>query len=208
MNKYFITAFLIFLGLFAYGQDWLAWSFQYDFQIQSNKKVDYQCDSIEVSVSESTLSFGTKLQNCYLEFNDSTTTFSVHLNYGCVSCGFGDLHHPPPLFIKAYIFDSFNKQSFAIIIPVTFDFIKEPSLFQKIDTKTNQVISNGPIYFDLKTIFYEDFIFFNSTIKRLDGIRVKSDGAIYLYAEDEYQFPNPQKLIMVNYMELTKPKRH
>lgn len=198
MNKYFITVVLIFFGLFVQGQDWLSWSFQYDFQIKSNKQADYQCDSIEVSISESLSSFGTRLQNCLLEFNDSTSTYSVYLNYGCVSCGFGDLHHPPSLFIKAYLFDRFHKQNFAIIIPVTFDTINEPSLFQKKNDSTNQVIPNGPIYFNLKTIVYENFIFLNSTNSRYDGIRVKSNGEIYMYVEDEYQFPNPQKLIILN----------
>ncbi|MEZ4800280.1 MAG: hypothetical protein R2809_11005 [Flavobacteriales bacterium] len=198
MNKYFITVVLIFIGLFVQGQDWISWSFQYDFQIKNNKRTDYQCDSIEVSISESLSSHGTRLQSGLLDFNDSTSTYFVHLNYGCVSCGFGDLHHPPSLFIKAYIFDRFYRQNFAIIIPVTFDTLDNPSFFQRENDSTNQVIPDIPIYFNLKTIIYNNFIFVNSTNGRYDGIRVKSNGEIYMYLEDEHPFPNPQKLILLN----------
>lgn len=195
MKKTILLVFFLSPGLFVQAQDWLSWSFQYDFKIESNKRGNYQYDSIEVSINEPFNS--TRLQSSSLALNDSTSTYSLNLNYGCVSCGFDDMHHPTSVYLKVHLFDTFLKQNISIIIPITFDTIKEPDLFQKKDPVTQLVISNGPIYFDLNTIIYEDFILFNTTFNKYDGIRVKSDGDIYKYMQGEYLFPKPEKLTRI-----------
>lgn len=195
MKKTILIAFFLSLGLFIQAQDWLSWGFQYDFKIESNRRGNYQYDSLEVSINEPFNS--DRLQRSSLVFNDSMSTYSLNLDYGCVSCGLRDMYSPISVFIKVYLHDAFRKQNISMIIPITFDTIKEPSLFQIINPRTQQGMFRGPLYFDLHTIIYEDFILFNSTFKKYDGIRVKSDGEIYKYIQGEYLFPKPEKLTRI-----------
>lgn len=185
------------MGRDIHSQDWLTWRFQYDFQIENQGPTDYRCDSIEVSLNEDFSSTRSRLQNSYLAFDDSTSTYSIVHDYGCVSCGFNDMHYPPSFFITVHIFDRFPKQNYAIMIPVTFDRIKEPSLFQKKDTTTQQSIPFGPVYFNLQNIDFENFIYLNSSSHPLTGVRVDSDGQVHYYTENDSPFPQPQKLIKV-----------
>lgn len=195
MKKTILLVFYLSPGLLVQAQDWLSWGFQYDFKVESNKRGNYQYDSLEVSINEPFNS--NRLQSSSLTINDSTSTYSLNLNYGCISCGFADMYHPTSVYLKVHLFDTFLKQNISIIIPITFDTIKEPLLFQKKEPNNQLVTPNNPIYFDLNTIIYEDFIFFNTNFNKYDGIRVKSNGDIYKYIQGEYLFPRPEKLTRI-----------
>jgi len=177
MKKIIFIAVLIFSCLSVQAQDWCSWSFQYDFSLKSNKVSHYQFDSLEVLINEPFSS--SKLQNSSINYNDSTSVYSVNLNYGCISCGYGDAEHPPTIFLRLFITDNFLNQKLSIIIPITFDTAKI-----SFTMSLHQV--------SLGTIDFEDFLYSNST-----GIRVKSNGKIYKYKKGEYLFPQPKKLIKV-----------
>lgn len=180
-------------------QDWCSWSFQYDFKIESNGRGKYQFDSLEVSINDPFQS--TRLQKSSLYYNDSTKVYSLNLSYGCVSCGYQDKEHPPTTFFKLYLYDDFLNQNIAIIIPLTFDTINLLNKFTKPQPPTNNILLHidDAIYFDLGTIIYEDFIFFNSSFNQYEGIRVKPNGEIFKYKKGTYLYPVTEKLIKVNY---------
>ena len=189
-NIFFII--IVFLSLSAQAQDWCSWSFQYDFKIKSNYRGEYKFDSLEITINDEFAS--TRLQRSKLAYIDSTKIYSVFLDYGCVSCGFEDAKHPPTAYLKLYITDGFRNQNISIIIPITFDEINDEGKLQKIEQGKNPPY---PVYFDLGTIYYEDFIFFNSTFEKFEGIRVGGDGKAKKYKQGEYLFPSTKKIIEI-----------
>ncbi len=189
-NIFFIIIF--FLSLSVQAQDWCSWSFQYDFKINSNYRGEYKFDSLEITINEEFAS--TRLQKSMLEYNDSTKVYSVSLDYGCVSCGYTDAKHPPTAYLKLYLYDGFRKQNISIIIPITFEEINDGVELQKIDQGKNPPY---PVCFDLGTIYYEDFIFFNSTFEKYEGIRVGGDGKAKKYKPGEYTYPSTKKIIEI-----------
>ncbi|MBI1266177.1 MAG: hypothetical protein GC193_01975 [Cryomorphaceae bacterium] len=190
----FLISFCLSVTQLLQAQDWLAWSFQYDFKIESNKRGEYLFESMELSINEPFRSDW--LIGSVLNYDDNTSVYSLILSYGCVSCGFSGMHFPPGVFLRLYLFDSFGKQHFSIVVPIVFDTISDPDRFQKMDTNA-QRINNGAIYFDLKTIVFEDFMFFNPNYIRYEGIRINSDGEVHLYTPGEFDFPRPEKLRVV-----------
>lgn len=212
MEKSIFIAVFIFFGLTATAQDWCSWSFQYDFKMKDNKQGGYIFDRLEVSINDPFQS--TRLENPSLIYNDSSSTYSLNLNYGCISCGYGSMHHPPTTYVEVYLFDKFRGQNIAIIIPLTFDTIKEPNTFIRQRPRHHnrnlplleQIVlfnTTSPVYFDFGTIRYEDFIFFNSNFVKYEGIRVKSDGTIHKYKKGEYLFPATEKLIKIKAVSKT-----
>lgn len=189
-NIFLIT--VVFLSLRTQAQDWCAWSFQYDFKIASNNRGEYKFESLEITINDEFSS--TRLQRSVLEYNDSTKVYSVYLDYGCVSCGYTDARHPPTAYLKLYLYDDFRNQNISIIIPITFDEINDGSELQKIEPGKNPPY---PVYFDVGIIYYEDFIFFNSTFEKYEGIRVGGDGKAKKYKQGEYLYPSTKKLIEI-----------
>ncbi|PKP00971.1 MAG: hypothetical protein CVU11_16650 [Bacteroidetes bacterium HGW-Bacteroidetes-6] len=200
MKKTVLFIIVVTLNLSTQAQDWCSWSFQYDFKITSNNRGEYKFDSLEITINDEFAS--TRLQRSVLEYNDSTKLYSVYLDYGCVSCGYADAKHPPATYLKLYMYDDFRNQNISIIIPITFDEINDFGELQKIEPGKNPPY---PVYFDLGTIYYEDFIFFNSTFEKYEGIIVKSDGKVSKYKEGEYQFPPTKKLIEIKPPTKNKP---
>ena len=176
-------------------QDWLAWSFQYDFKIESNKRGNYLFESMELSINEPF--YSDRLQGSALNHDESSSVYSLILSYGCISCGYGDTHHPPGVFLRLYLFDSFRKQHFSIVVPISFDTITNPDSNEKIATTADRQIPTGQIYFDLKSIVFQDFIYFNPNYTRYEGIRVGSNGEAHLYTAGEFEYPRPEKLRVV-----------
>lgn len=192
MKKIIVFIIVVFLSLSIQAQDWCSWSFQYDFEIKSNNRGEYKFDSLEITINDEFAS--TLLQKSMLEYNDSAKVYSVYLDYGCVSCGYADAKHPPTTYLKLYIYDGFRNQNISIIIPITFDEINDEGELQKIEPGKNPPY---PIYFDFGTIYYEDYIFLNSTFEKYEGIRVGGDGKAKKYKQGEYIYPSTKKIIEI-----------
>jgi hypothetical protein len=170
------------IGLTLRAQHYLEWSFVYTFHIENERVSHNKLDSFEVFVNEPFQS--RKFKNGNLSFSDSTIAHSVQLNYGCISCGFGDLHFPPTLILKLYITDSSlnDNHRYSMLIPISFDEITKPDY------------SGGISSYDFGSLKSDDF---NSWYERLAGIHVKKDGSIIHYKKGEYDFPTTDKLIKI-----------
>lgn len=176
MKKLIFIAALVLSCLSAQTQTWCSWSFQYDFNIKSNKIGDYQLDSLEILLNEPLSS--SKLSNIDFGYTDSISEYSIKLAYGCISCGYNDARHPPTFFLRLFITDNFPYQKFSIIIPITFDNLTSDILM--------------PYKVNLGKIDFKDYLLFN-----FSGIRVKSSGEVYKFKKGEYLFPQTEKLIKI-----------
>lgn len=176
MKKLTSALLLLSLSVFANAQDWCGWSFQYKFKIENGKFNLFKVERIEISVNSSFES--RRYQGGKFSYDDSTASYSMTLNYGCISCGYFDALSPSTLYFKVDLTNELERFNLSIIIPVTFDQLESARI--------------GVL--DLGTLFIEDFIFINPEYSNYAGIRVKSDGTIYKYKKGEYGFPAPEKL--------------
>lgn len=166
----------------ACSQDYQQWSFEYLFKIEVNNDPYFQLDSIFTYVDNpfnaSVFKSGT------FSLKDSTQSYSVQLNYGCVSCGIDGFRYPPTVLIQLFISSKEygDKQTFSIFIPVSFDSILEP----KVNFGWN-VHDLGII--DLKQFLHEP--------ERLVGIHLTSNGKVSFYKKDEYTFPATARLTLL-----------
>lgn len=189
MQKITLIFFLAFSSCVT-AQDWNAWSYEYQFNLENSERSNFRLDSFAVFVDVPFQNRSLMLSK--MSFNDSTQTHSIRLDYGCISCGFSGAKFPSTVLLMLYFTDKTRDYSekgfrnhdyrdrFTVLLPITCE------EFEPFATLTVNEIQLGKIQLD-RWLYNEHFV----------GIHVDKNGEANYYTKGTYPFPTTEKLIQI-----------
>jgi len=200
MKNIIVLVFILISNL-SFGQQWCDWQFRFKFKLNTEETIRYQYKNVEVFFNDS---YTYEMFRHYeLNYDSLTKEYSLHLNYGCISCGFPNADFPPEIYLKIGLEYPHFGVPFSTVIPIYFKKSKSfldisrkiiPDTFLTTDPELVSKISK----IDLGTIEIKHFLTDNlwkDDVDTYEIIEVNSLNSIHYKKAGQYTPRRMNRLI-------------